>query len=68
MPRPTSSAARERAAFDLATTRSQAQADLSGELSRLSLGAAEAVVETSLDEAAQQRLIDDYINQVGTQN
>lgn len=61
-------AARERAAFDLAATQSQARADLSGELSRLSLGAAEAVVETSLDEATQQRLIDDYINQVGSQN
>lgn len=61
-------ASRERAAFDLAATRSQAEADLSVELSRLSLGAAERVVESSLDEAAQQRLIDDYINQVGSQN
>ena len=46
----------------------QAEADLSGELSRLALGATEKVVEGSLDPAAQQRLIDDYINQVGTQN
>lgn len=59
---------RERAVADLATTRAQAESDLAGELSRLSLGAAERVVETSLDDAAQQRLIDEYINQVGTQN
>lgn len=59
---------RERAAIDLAATRAQAQADLSGELSRLALGAAEEVVTSSLDADAQQRLIDDYIRQVGTQN
>ena len=61
-------AVRERAAADLVSARTQAESDLSGELSRLSLGAAERVVESSLDPAAQQRLIDDYINQVGTQN
>lgn len=59
---------RERATADLATTRAQAQADLAGELSRLALGAAEKVVESSLDEGTQQRLIDGYINQVGNQN
>lgn len=61
-------AVRERAIIDLAAHRGQVQADLSGELSRLALGAAEKVVEGSLDEASQQRLIDAYINQVGTQN
>jgi F-type H+-transporting ATPase subunit b len=60
--------ARERAVIDLAATRTQMSADLSGELSRLSLGAAEKVVETSLDDASQQRLIDDYISQLGNQN
>ena len=59
---------RERAAADLAATRIQAESDLAGELARLSLGAAEHVVESSLDDAAQQRLIDSYISQVGTQN
>jgi F-type H+-transporting ATPase subunit b len=59
---------RERAAADLVALRTQAESDLAGELARLSLGAAERVVETSLDDAAQQRLIDDYIAQVGTQN
>ena len=62
------SALRERARVDLPPPRLQAQADLAGELSRLALGAAEEVVGTSLDEAAQQRLIDSYINQVGSQN
>jgi len=61
-------ALRERAAIDMAATRAQAQADLSHELSRLALGAAEEVVTTSLDDDAQQRLIDGYISQVGSQN
>lgn len=59
---------RERAAADLVATRTQAESDLSSELSRLSLGAAERVVESSLDEAAQQRLIESYISRVGSQN
>ena len=59
---------RDRANTDLAATRIQATADLSGELSRLALGAAEEVVTGSLDDAAQQRLIDQYINTVGSQN
>lgn len=59
---------RERAVIDLASTRAQAESDLAGELSRLSLGAAERVVATSLDDVAQQRLIDQYISQVGSQN
>ena len=63
-----SPALRERAEVDLASTRAQAESDLAGELSRLSLGAAERVVESSLDPAAQQRLIDQYISQVGSQN
>ncbi len=58
----------ERAAADLVSTRQQTESDLAGELSRLSLGAAERVVESSLDEATQQRLIQSYINQVGSQN
>jgi F-type H+-transporting ATPase subunit b len=59
---------RERAVADLAATRTQAESDLAGELARLSLGAAERVVENSLDDASQQRLIDSYISQVGSQN
>jgi F0F1-type ATP synthase membrane subunit b/b' len=59
---------RERAEADLATTRTQATADLTGEVSRLALGATEEVVGSTLDDSAQQRLIDDYIRQVGSQN
>lgn len=59
---------RERAVTDLAAVRAQAGADINGELSRLAFGAAEEVVATSLDDATQQRLIDAYISQVGTQN
>jgi len=59
---------RERGAADLAALRAQAESDLAGELARLSLGAAEEVVTSSLDDAAQQRLIDAYIGQVGSQN
>jgi F-type H+-transporting ATPase subunit b len=59
---------RERAAADLVATRRQAENDLAAELSTLSLGAAERVVRNSLDDATQQRLIDDYISQVGSQN
>lgn len=59
---------RRRGGSDLETTRTQAESDLSGELARLALGAAERVVEGSLDDAVQQRLIDDYISQVGSQN
>jgi len=61
-------AVRDRATVDLAATRNQVEADLSGELSRLALGAAEKVVEDELDAANQQRLIDAYINDIGSQN
>ena len=61
-------AVRERARIDLAATRGQMEADLSGELSRLALGAAEKVVDGTLDDANQQRLIDAYISDVGSQN
>lgn len=59
---------RERGQADLVSARAQAQSDLANELTRLSLGAAERVVEVSLDEATQQQLIDSYISQVGSQN
>lgn len=61
-------AVRERAAVDLAATRNQMEADLSGELSRLAMGAAEKVVEDELDAPNQQRLIDAYISDIGSQN
>jgi F-type H+-transporting ATPase subunit b len=61
-------ALRERAAADLAATRAQAEADLAAELSRLALGATEEVVQSALDDATQQQLIEAYIGRVGSQN
>ncbi len=58
----------ERAEVDLSATRSQTEAELAGELSRLALGAAEKVVDEELDESGQQRLIDTYINNIGGRN
>ena len=58
----------ERAVIDLAATRAQTEAELSGELSRLAFGAAERVVTDELDDSSQQRLIDTYINNIGAQN
>ena len=40
-------------------------ADLRGEVADIAIGAAESVVERSLDRDAQLQLIEDYINQVG---
>jgi F-type H+-transporting ATPase subunit b len=59
---------RERAVADLESTRRQAVADLTAEVSRLALGAAEQVVTSNLDDAAQQQLIEQYISQVGATN
>jgi F-type H+-transporting ATPase subunit b len=61
-------AVQERAEGEIAAARRQAQSDLSAEISRLSLGAAEAVVHRNLDDATQQSLIEAYINQVGAAN
>ncbi len=61
-------AIRERAVVDLETTRRQAVADLTAEVSRLALGAAERVVSHNLDDDSQQQLIEQYISQVGSSN
>jgi F-type H+-transporting ATPase subunit b len=59
---------RERFEVDMESTRRQAVADLTGEIGRLSLGAAERVVERNLDDDVQQSLIESYIAQVGADN
>lgn len=59
---------RVRAAADLDTTRRQATGDLTSDVSRLALGAAEKVVVGQLDDATHQQLIEAYIAQVGTEN
>ena len=51
---------------DIATAQQRAMADIRSQISSLAVGAAEQVVLANLDEAAHQRLIDDYIDQVGS--
>jgi F-type H+-transporting ATPase subunit b len=58
---------RARAVADIESAKAQAVADLRGELAQLAIGAAETVVQRSLDEATQTQLIEDYINQVAAQ-
>jgi len=61
-------AIKERGTAEIASARRQAQADLTAEVSRLALGAAEKVVESNLNEATQQALVESYISQVGAAN
>lgn len=61
-------AIKARTTAEIAAAQRQAQSDLSGEISRLALGAAEKVVSTNLDDAMHQSLIDTYISQVGNAN
>lgn len=55
---------RERAQADIETSKQQVMSELRGDVAELAIGAAEAVVEQSLDRDAQVRLIENYINQV----
>ena len=55
---------RDRATADIEASRQQAIADLRTEVAGIALGAAERVVQSSLDEDAQRRLIDQYIDEV----
>jgi len=59
-------AIRERAAGEADQIRAQALADLRSDVAALAVGAAEQVVQRSLDAEAQSELIENYINQVGT--
>lgn len=59
---------RRRAAADVESAKSQAIADLKAEVATLALGAAEMVVQKSLDRDTQLQLIENYINQVGSRN
>ena len=55
---------RVRATADIEAKGQQAIADLRAEVADIALGAAERVVHSSLDEDAQRRLIDQYIDEV----
>ncbi|QGG94599.1 F0F1 ATP synthase subunit B [Actinomarinicola tropica] len=57
-----------KAVADAEQIKAQALADLRSEVVALAVGAAEQVVQRNLDAAAQAELIENYINQVGSQN
>jgi F-type H+-transporting ATPase subunit b len=59
---------RERATADIDAAKTQAIADLRGEVAQLAVGAAEVVVGKNLDQATQVQLIEDYINQVANRS
>lgn len=59
---------RARASNEAESIRAQALSDLRSEVAALAVGAAEQVVQRNLDAAAQAELIENYINQVGSQN
>jgi F-type H+-transporting ATPase subunit b len=59
---------RERAAVEIESARAQAIADLRAEVAEIALGAAERVVQSSLDAEVQGRLIDAYIDEVTGSN
>ncbi len=56
--------ARERSRRDIAASQQQAMADLQRSVSDLTLGAAEVVVRNTLDDSAQDELIESYIAQM----
>ncbi len=57
---------RTQAAADLEAARDRAMSDLQAEVADIVVGAAERVVEANLDAEAQAQLIENYINQVGS--
>ena len=57
---------RTRAATDIESQKAQAIADLRAEVAGIALGAAERVVQSSLDAEVQGRLIDAYIDEVAS--
>ena len=59
---------RSRAAADIESAKAQAIADLHGEVAALAIGAAEQVVERSLDRETNVALVESFINQVGASN
>ena len=56
---------RSRGVADVEAAKAQATSDLQAEIGVLAIGAAEAVVTNSLDDATQNDLIENYINRVG---
>lgn len=58
-------AVRGRAVADVAALRSQVASDVQSDASLAAYRAAEEIVRSSLDDATQQQLVDQYIDQVG---
>jgi F-type H+-transporting ATPase subunit b len=56
---------RRKAASDIESAKTQAIADLRGEVASLAIGAAERVVERSLDRETNTALVESFISQVG---
>ena len=61
-------AARATAQADIDAAKAQAMNELRGEVATIAIGAAESVVGANLDRAAQERLVEDYINRVASTN
>ncbi len=59
---------RTRAVADIDAAKVQAVADLRGEVAQLAIGAAETVVQRSLDTATQTQLVEDYIDQLAARS
>jgi F-type H+-transporting ATPase subunit b len=57
---------RQRAAADVEAAKAQAMADLRADVASLAIGAAEQVVQQSLDHETQRQLVERYIDQVGS--
>ena len=57
---------RNRAQADIATQQERAMAELRTDVTKLSIDLAERIVEHNLDRDTQQRLVDSFINQVGS--
>ena len=57
---------RARAAADIESAKAQAIADLQNDVAQLAVGAASVIVHRNLDAATQAQLVEDYINQVGS--
>ena len=55
---------KSRATTEIEASRQQAIADLRAEVAGIALGAAEKVVQSSLDDDTQRRLVDQYIDEV----
>lgn len=59
---------RAQAEADIVAAQERALQEMRGQVTALAVGAAERIVESNLDAVAQARLVDNFINRVGSQN